>query len=303
MTWQEGRPQGRLVIPACPCGGVPPAHDDATVSFLLLQTLLADQEAKEVEELEAKLTRTEHRLMRLTEELRRYPEVQISRLEMAVISLVMTKTEVVKRKGEKRKRKKKRKKRFPRSSPLPRRVSGRCQVRQWLHTAFGFISHSFYVHVVPALLANGYLDIISSCSFFLPPPEEYRRLDFSGRAVSISFRFVRQWTHIMRQSRRPQKKLFFFCPRRLFPRALLVQQSPALRDDFDDTRSSKELVNLHIFLREGRPRIPRSRLRSFWNWCILGDDFPSCSRILGSTVDTRLRQATETFGKIHCFST
>ena len=53
-------PQGRLVVPTCPCGGVSAvvpvvmmqvaAHDDATVSFLLSQALLA----KEVE-LEAKV--------------------------------------------------------------------------------------------------------------------------------------------------------------------------------------------------------------------------------------------------------
>ena len=82
------------------------AHDDALVSHLLTQTLLAEQEAKEAEELEAKLTGTEQRLMRLTEELRRHTELRdhLSRLEMAVISWVMTKTEVMKRKGEGKKR-------------------------------------------------------------------------------------------------------------------------------------------------------------------------------------------------------
>ena len=75
------------------------AHDDATVSYLLSQALLAEQEAKEVEELEAKLTRTEQRLMRLTGELREHPEVQddLSRLEMVVITWVVTKTEVMKK--------------------------------------------------------------------------------------------------------------------------------------------------------------------------------------------------------------
>ena len=55
---EVARLQGRWVAPACPCGGVPSlvpvvmvqeaAHDDATVSFLLSQTLSAEQEAKEV---------------------------------------------------------------------------------------------------------------------------------------------------------------------------------------------------------------------------------------------------------------
>ena len=53
--------QGRLVVPACPCGGVPSlvsvvmvqeaAHDDASVSYLFSRTLLA----KEVEELKAQV--------------------------------------------------------------------------------------------------------------------------------------------------------------------------------------------------------------------------------------------------------
>ena len=114
-------PQGRWVVPACPCGGVPAlvpvvmvqeaVHGDATVSYLLLQALLAEQEAKEVEELEAKLTRTEQRLMTLSGELREHAEVRdrLSRLEMAVVTWVMTKTEVVKKKGENRKKRTKRK--------------------------------------------------------------------------------------------------------------------------------------------------------------------------------------------------
>ena len=57
---------GRSVVPACPFGG---AHDDATVSYLLSQTLLAEQEAKEVEELEAKLADREHRLLMSCSEL------------------------------------------------------------------------------------------------------------------------------------------------------------------------------------------------------------------------------------------
>ena len=47
-----------------------------------------------------------------------------TRLEKGVIGWFRIKREVLEKNGEKRKRKKKRKKRLPRSSPLPRRVSG-----------------------------------------------------------------------------------------------------------------------------------------------------------------------------------
>ena len=71
-------PQDRLVAPACPCGAVSSlvpvvmvqeaANDDATIFFLLSQTLTAQQraaeerEAKEVEELECDLVSKEQRL-------------------------------------------------------------------------------------------------------------------------------------------------------------------------------------------------------------------------------------------------
>ena len=89
-TWaaplsEVARPQGRLVVPACQCGGVlalvsvvmvqEAAHDDATISNLLLQTLLAELEAKEVEELEAKLAGKEQWLMTHIEQLRGRPDL------------------------------------------------------------------------------------------------------------------------------------------------------------------------------------------------------------------------------------
>ena len=116
-------PLGRLVAPACPSGGVPAlvpvvmvqeaAHDDATVSYLLSQTLLAEQEAKEVEELEAELADREHRLMTSIRELRgRYDlRDQFTRLETQVIGWAGIKWEV-----EKKKEKKRRKKKTPKSS-------------------------------------------------------------------------------------------------------------------------------------------------------------------------------------------
>ena len=121
-------PLGRLVAPACPSGGVPAlvpvvmvqeaAHDDATVSYLLSQTLLAEQEAKEVEELEAKLADREHRLMTSIRELRgRYdPRDQFTRLETQVIGWAGIKWEVEKEKKRKRKRKKRRKRKTPKTS-------------------------------------------------------------------------------------------------------------------------------------------------------------------------------------------
>ena len=74
------------------------AHDDATVSILLSQTLLAEQEAKE---LEAKLAGKEQWLMTQIELLRGRCDLQdeVSRLEKGLLSWFMIKREVVKKKG------------------------------------------------------------------------------------------------------------------------------------------------------------------------------------------------------------
>ena len=66
-------PLGRLDVPACPSSGVPSlvavvmvqeaVHDDATVAFLVSQTMLAEKDAKEVEELVADLAKREQKLM------------------------------------------------------------------------------------------------------------------------------------------------------------------------------------------------------------------------------------------------
>ena len=75
-----------LPVWRCSCAGAhgEAAHDDATVSFFLSQTLLAEQEAKEVEELEAKLAGKEQLLMTHVEQLRGRPDLQdeLSRHEM-----------------------------------------------------------------------------------------------------------------------------------------------------------------------------------------------------------------------------
>ena len=96
------------------------AHDDATVSYLLSQTLLAEQEAKEVEELEAKLVDREQRLLMSCRELRGRHDLrdQFTRLETQVISWAGIKWEIDKKKGKKRKRKKRRKKHLPRNPLL-----------------------------------------------------------------------------------------------------------------------------------------------------------------------------------------
>ena len=105
-------PQGRLVVPACPFGGVPAlvpvvmvqkvAHDDATVSHLLSQTLLAEQEAKEVEELEAKLADREQQLLMACRELRGRFDLrdQVTLLETQVIGLAGIKREIRQEEGE-----------------------------------------------------------------------------------------------------------------------------------------------------------------------------------------------------------
>ena len=86
------------------------AHDDATVFYLLLQTLLAEHEAKEVDELEAKLAGKEQ--MTHIEHMHSSDLLDNWRLEKGVIGWFTIKREDKKKNGEKRKRKRKRKKRL-----------------------------------------------------------------------------------------------------------------------------------------------------------------------------------------------
>ena len=107
---EVARPLGRLVVPACPSGGVlalvplimvqEAAHDDASLS----QTVLAEQEAKVVEELETKLADREQRLLMSCRELRgRYDlRDQFMRLETQVIGWAGIKWEIDKKKEKKR---------------------------------------------------------------------------------------------------------------------------------------------------------------------------------------------------------
>ena len=148
-------PLGRLVVPAF--GGVPAlvpvvmvqeaAHDDATVSYLFSQ--LADQEAKKVEEFEAKLADREQRLLMSCGELRGRFDLrdQFTRLLTQVIGWAGIKWEIDNNKGKKRKMKKRRKRKLPKTSssrlrPCARSVHtwkpghisyGRCWVRQWIY--------------------------------------------------------------------------------------------------------------------------------------------------------------------------
>ena len=128
------------------------AHDDATISFLLSQTLLAKQEAKEVEEFAAELAGKEQWLMTHIEQLRGRPDLldDFSRLEMGVIGWFMIKREVMKKKGEKEEEGGGRKSfrnlpppagrcsgcrlRSTRHLDSPRPLSARCLVRQWIRT-------------------------------------------------------------------------------------------------------------------------------------------------------------------------
>ena len=103
--------QGRLVAPACPCGGVPSlvpvvmvqeaAQDDATIAFLLSQTLLA----KEMEVLEPDLASKEQRLVEEIERDRSSAErpSRDSRVEVAAAWWVLTKLALRKRKTKKKK--------------------------------------------------------------------------------------------------------------------------------------------------------------------------------------------------------
>ena len=165
-------PQGRLVAPACPGGAVPTlapvvmvqaaAHDDAAVSFLLSQALLAKKEQW---------------LMTCVEELREHPELRdkLTRLEKGVISWVMAKGEVMKKMGGKRKRKKRRKKRLPRTSSFARAACPRAPGLPRAHDAdlVPHVLRARHVRDDPGCLFSvrfdthdGRRDVPSSCGAF-----------------------------------------------------------------------------------------------------------------------------------------
>ena len=110
------------------------AHDDA-----LSRTLVAEQEAKEVEELEAKLADREQRLLMSCGELRGRFDLrdQFMRLETQVIGWTGIKWEIDKKKGKKRKMKKRRKRKLPKTSSSRLRPCAR-PVHTWKP---GHISH------------------------------------------------------------------------------------------------------------------------------------------------------------------
>ena len=102
-------PLGRLDVPACPSCGVPSlvavvmvqeaVHDDATVAFLVSQTMLAEKEAKEVEELVADLDKREQQLLEEIESYRASYKrgAPASRVEVAAAWWWRSKTALAKR--------------------------------------------------------------------------------------------------------------------------------------------------------------------------------------------------------------
>ena len=102
---EVARPQGRLVAPACPCGGVPSlvpvvmvqvaAHDDASLLPALADTV-GGAGGEEGGGARGALTGKEQWLMTLVEQLRGRSELpdKLSRLEMAVIGCFIAKREV-----------------------------------------------------------------------------------------------------------------------------------------------------------------------------------------------------------------
>ena len=136
-AWPGAPRQPGSVVPSVvpPALAAPAAEtvDAAALSFLLTQSLAAQQQEKEDKELEADLGRQEKRLMDLVEEERRQGPRQFSRIEKAIFHWFL-----LKRKEEKRrKRKKRRKRRLPRS-PRPL-LRGRVRrQRQWHSRYAGF---------------------------------------------------------------------------------------------------------------------------------------------------------------------
>ena len=137
-AWPGAPRQPGCVVPSAvpPALAAPAAEtvDAAALSFLLTQSLAAQQQEKEDKELEADLGRQEKRLMDLVEEERRQGPRQFSRIEKAIFHWFL-----LKRKGEKRrKRKKRRKRRLPRSPRPLLRGRVRRRQRQWPSRYAGF---------------------------------------------------------------------------------------------------------------------------------------------------------------------
>ena len=197
--------------------------DDATMQFLLQQSLLARAEEEEkareeaeVKELEDDLVLREQRLLRMVDELRgagTEAQGECSRLELAAIRWCMVKAKILKRK-EKRKEKKK------------RRKPGSCSPA--LHDVSRFslplVRHQQHVRSLlrsfrPTLLCAGRarrlrLHILWWYSRALRiwqslvrcSPVEYRIMDFFGRILLdmpySALYLVRQWLHVSVSLRR-----------------------------------------------------------------------------------------------------
>ena len=101
-------------------------HDDATVQFLLQQSLLAraqeEEEARELEEVKRMEEVVVTKMQRLEAEVRMYAGrdlSQLSDLEKAAVFLVARSDALRRRRERRRKRKKRRKKKTPKSSSFP----------------------------------------------------------------------------------------------------------------------------------------------------------------------------------------
>ena len=157
-------------------GGVPRLHMTTT-------TLLSEQEAKEVQELEAKLAGKEQWLMTHIEHMHSSDLHVTSRLEKGVIRWFMIKREVMTKKGEKRKRKKKKRKVPKTSSSLSSRRAVLEQVADVPVVVQRPIPmvQSVHLPVVSTVAVHRKGPRCHRC--VLVSPEEYKVADFSGRGL------------------------------------------------------------------------------------------------------------------------
>ena len=189
-------PQG-LTVARCPVDGGPTltvpvlagraaeSVDSSALSFLLSQSILAEQEAKEAEELEANLAAREQQLLEEVERLRTSPTrgARGSPVEAAAAWWSLAKPATRKKKAKRR-----RKKKLPRGGTRPRMVlpGRRLQHNTW------FDSGSFFASVCEVFFCSWHADIISTAPCIWPPfllrvARGAHNVEFYGRSLPEMF--------------------------------------------------------------------------------------------------------------------
>ena len=188
--------------------------DSSALSFLLSQSLLAEQEAKEADELEADLAAREQKLLEEVERLRTSPTrgARGSPVEAAAAWWSLAKLASKKEESKRKRKKKRRKRRLPRS-PRPLLVSGCClrstRARPrllrtaWCYRGYKFLPRSrrlFGTYSTLFLREGGFCAVrtwkpgLSTHPRYLArtclvpvAPEEHRKIGISGRSLAYFY--------------------------------------------------------------------------------------------------------------------